>query len=52
MNFGENFGLEKQHKEYKELNFFSNALEISKEDATELVNNNKWLFNDDILLIE
>ena len=52
MNYNDNIGYETENKEYKEykvFNFYNIGLELSTDDACELVDNKKWIFNDYVI---
>jgi hypothetical protein len=45
INFGDNLGLETHYKEYKVFNFFPKGVELSNEEAYDLIQNKRWIFN-------
>lgn len=49
MNYLDNLGNETLNIEYKVFNLYNIGLKISYEDAEQLVNNNKWIFNNYII---
>ena len=49
MQYMDNIGDETIDKEFKIFNFFTIGLELSNEDAIDLVDNKKWIFNDNII---
>ena len=49
MKFKENSGLETISTEYKEFTFYSCGLNIDNNDAIELIQNNKWIFNKNVI---
>lgn len=47
--FNNNIGPETTSVEYKEFTFYPNGINIDNDDAIELLNNNKWIFNKNVI---
>jgi len=49
MEYDDNIGIETIYDEYKSFNFYNIGLELTNEDASYLIENKKWIFNENII---